>query len=126
MVQCTLAFKTPPFATFSSVSNTETRCSVSKCGNTESRMEEKALLKVEVLFFAACREITGVEKIELKVEEKTTIKTFVADVVKKYPKIGKMMDNMVLSVNLEYTDPNSEQTLKDADKVAFIPPISGG
>mmetsp|Transcript_45851 Transcript_45851/g.73756 ORF Transcript_45851/g.73756 Transcript_45851/m.73756 type:complete len:84 (-) Transcript_45851:116-367(-) len=83
-------------------------------------------MKVTVLFFALCREITEEEKIEIEIEEKETIKELVSKVVKKYPKMDDLMKNMVLSVNLEYKDPNSEEQLKANDEIAFIPPISGG
>mmetsp|Transcript_9946 Transcript_9946/g.14935 ORF Transcript_9946/g.14935 Transcript_9946/m.14935 type:complete len:84 (+) Transcript_9946:32-283(+) len=83
-------------------------------------------MKIKVLFFASCQEVTGVDKVEMEADEKTRVCDLVESVVKKYPKLEKMLGNMVLSVNLEYTDPKSKNQLKSTDEVAFIPPISGG
>mmetsp|Transcript_3988 Transcript_3988/g.7303 ORF Transcript_3988/g.7303 Transcript_3988/m.7303 type:complete len:84 (+) Transcript_3988:105-356(+) len=83
-------------------------------------------MRVKVLFFAACRDITNVEKLEMELKKGSTVAGFVEAVVKKYPKIEKLLGNMVLSVNLEYTNPKSTDILKDGSEIAFIPPISGG
>mmetsp|Transcript_2382 Transcript_2382/g.3444 ORF Transcript_2382/g.3444 Transcript_2382/m.3444 type:complete len:85 (-) Transcript_2382:213-467(-) len=84
-------------------------------------------MKVKVLFFALCREITGEESVEFEIEAKASVKTLVDAVVKKFPKMAPLMANMVLSVNLEYVDPKSTTVMiGEKDEIAFIPPISGG
>ena len=83
-------------------------------------------MKIRVLFFAACRDVAGSDKTELEVKEGTTVSGLVKLVVEKHPKLTKMLSNLVLSLNLNYTDVKSSKVLSAGDEVAFIPPISGG
>ncbi|GAB5368000.1 hypothetical protein AAMO2058_001280200 [Amorphochlora amoebiformis] len=83
-------------------------------------------MKVKVLFFASCREIAGVDKLEMEVDNKTNVVGFMKTITKTYPKIENLLSNMVLSINLEYVSVNSKQALKEGDEIAFIPPVSGG
>jgi len=50
----------------------------------------------------------------------------VSKVLGRFPALQELMGSIVLSVNQDYTAPDSTRQLKASDEVAFIPPISGG
>ncbi len=83
-------------------------------------------IKVKVLFFAKSREVVGKSELSYDVESKTTVKELIASVVKTYPALEPVLTSAVLSLNLEYIACNSQETLKQNDELAIIPPISGG
>ena len=47
-------------------------------------------------------------------------------VEKKHPTFEKVLDTCTLALNEEYIDLREENSLKNGDEVAIIPPISGG
>ena len=78
-------------------------------------------MRVTVLYFARVRDITG------KSEESLTINRGSMDelmetIFSVYPDL-RNINNLLISVNNEYY---SGLPLKDGDKVAFFPPVSGG
>mmetsp|Transcript_4914 Transcript_4914/g.6857 ORF Transcript_4914/g.6857 Transcript_4914/m.6857 type:complete len:88 (-) Transcript_4914:1059-1322(-) len=85
-------------------------------------------LSITVLFFASAREAAGNEtstKLELpNATDTTKLRQILAE---KYPKLASMVldeENLTFALNEEYVTEN--ETLKDGDVVALIPPISGG
>ncbi len=78
-------------------------------------------MRVTVLYFARVRDITG------KSEESLTINRGSMDelmetIFSVYPDL-RNINNLLISVNNEYY---SGLPLRDGDKVAFFPPVSGG
>ena len=47
-------------------------------------------------------------------------------IVAAWPQLAPLADSMVLAVNEDYVDMDSGLTLRAADEVALIPPLSGG
>jgi molybdopterin converting factor subunit 1 len=78
-------------------------------------------MKITVLYFAHVRDITGtmVETIEIGSGGMDELRE---NVFTRYPSLRNIA-NMLISVNDEYY---SGMPLKDGDKVAFFPPVSGG
>jgi len=79
-------------------------------------------MKVEVRFFARCREIVGEKQKELEVEEGMRIKDIIDLLIKEHPDLKKA--KLIVSRNHKYASLNEK--LKDKDKVAVFPPVSGG
>ena len=79
-------------------------------------------MKVEVRFFARCREIVGEKQREVELEDGVTLKDLKELLVREYPDL-KML-TLLISLNHAYADP--ETTLKDKDEIAVFPPVSGG
>jgi molybdopterin synthase sulfur carrier subunit len=78
-------------------------------------------MRITVLYFAHVRDITGKNQESLEIgsggmdELRETLFSI-------YPELGNM-SNLLISVNNEYY---SGLPLKDGDRVAFFPPVSGG
>ena len=79
-------------------------------------------MKVEVRFFARCREIVGAKHKELELEEGMTLKDLTELLLQEYPELQNL--RLLVSLNHAYADP--EATLNDKDEIAVFPPVSGG
>ena len=79
-------------------------------------------MKVEVRFFARCREIVGEKQRAVELEEGTTLKDLKELLLQEYPELKRL--TLLISLNHAYADP--ETTLKDNDEIAVFPPVSGG
>ena len=83
-------------------------------------------MRVKCLFFAASKDVTGVQEKELTYAEGTKTDALIANLIEQFPGLGPIFQSAVLAVNQEYIDPESPIELKDGDEIAVIPPISGG
>jgi molybdopterin converting factor subunit 1 len=81
-------------------------------------------LKVLVKFFASHREYSGESELELELSDDATVATLVSDLFERFPKLKKLKDETIISVNKNYADDSTK--LNDGDEVAFFPPVSGG
>jgi molybdopterin converting factor subunit 1 len=81
-------------------------------------------LKVNVKFFASYKEALGKEQIEMELRDNSTVNDLLDVLRKDYPELGKLMETLVVSINLEYAD--FEAKIKEGDEVALLPPVSGG
>mmetsp|Transcript_10396 Transcript_10396/g.31776 ORF Transcript_10396/g.31776 Transcript_10396/m.31776 type:complete len:86 (-) Transcript_10396:1046-1303(-) len=82
-------------------------------------------VRIRVLFFAKCRELCGVNQVEMEIPSGTkTDELMEKHVLKKYPAMAPIAPACALSLNLEYISDPLE--LHDGDEVGVIPPISGG
>jgi len=81
-------------------------------------------MKIVVKLYSSFREIVGAKEEQLDVAEGTTVQMLLDSYVDRFPKIGRMKDHVILSVNKEYGHPSRK--LRDGDEVSFLPPVSGG
>jgi MoaD family protein len=81
-------------------------------------------MKIKVKLYAAVRDIVGAREEEVEFKEGTTVMMLLEDYIRRFPKIEKYKDHLILSVNKEYGAPG--RVLKDGDEVTFLPPVSGG
>lgn len=81
-------------------------------------------MKVNVKLYSSFREIVGAKEEELDVAEGTTVQMLLENYIARFPKIDRLREHVILSVNKEYGHPNRK--LKDGDEVSFLPPVSGG
>lgn len=81
-------------------------------------------MKVEVLFFASCRETCGTSKIQVELEEEATTATLMRALLASYPDLAEGAAELKLAVNKKYITETT--VLRDGDEVALLPPISGG
>lgn len=79
-------------------------------------------MKVEVRFFARCREIVGEKQRAVELEDGMTLKDLKDLLMHEYPDLKKL--TLLISLNHAYADP--EATLNDNDEIAMFPPVSGG
>ena len=81
-------------------------------------------MKIQIRFFAALREITGKELIEVDVSSGTTAGALLDTLVADHPKLGPLARVIQVAVNREFAGRETE--LQANDEVAFLPPVSGG
>jgi molybdopterin converting factor subunit 1 len=81
-------------------------------------------MKVKVKFFASYKEALGKDEIDLELDDDSNVSKLLDILRKDHPKLGNLMETLVVSVNLEYAD--YEKKLKEGDEVALLPPVSGG
>lgn len=77
-------------------------------------------MTVQVRFFASLREQLGCDGATVEIGETATA----ADVWLAAAGGKPMPPNVLVAVNMEYTDAN--RTIQSGDEVAFFPPVTGG
>ncbi|RUM29571.1 MAG: molybdopterin converting factor subunit 1 [Aquifex sp.] len=77
---------------------------------------------VEIRYFSILRDKIGKEKEEI--EFKGSISELRKFLLTKYPELKNILDSVKFAVNEEYVDDNHK--VSDGDRVALIPPVSGG
>lgn len=78
-------------------------------------------MNVNVRYFANMRDKMGKAEDSLSFDEGDVT---VNDVWKRVSPDGDLPSNLLIAVNMEYTD--GAHQLKDGDEVAFFPPVTGG
>jgi molybdopterin converting factor subunit 1 len=79
---------------------------------------------VSVMLFAGLREIIGQRELDVTLPAGATVDTLRAHIGEEYPLAQAILPTVVCAVGEEYV--SGEETLRDGDKVALIPPVSGG
>lgn len=83
-------------------------------------------MKVTVLFFARARELAGTTETCLTIAEDTSPQIALRDhILQKFPALKPLEKHVVLAVNEQYVGEEAA-VLKQGDRLAVIPPISGG
>jgi molybdopterin synthase sulfur carrier subunit len=78
-------------------------------------------MKVNVRYFASMRDKVGRSEESVSFDSGNVT---VADLWKKVSPGFALPGNVLIAVNMEYTDP--DHALKEGDEVAFFPPVTGG
>ena len=79
---------------------------------------------VSVMLFAGLREVVGQREISVTLPEGATVDTLRARIGEEYPLAQAILPMVVCAVGEEYVSP--DETLREGDRVALIPPVSGG
>jgi molybdopterin converting factor subunit 1 len=81
-------------------------------------------LKVRVRLFAALREISGQDEMELDLAPGTTVNALWEKLVSKNQRLSPYGKSINFAVNHDFVGRETE--LAPGDEVAFLPPVSGG
>ena len=81
-------------------------------------------MQVRLRFFASAREAMGRTELPFDVADGATVGDLLGRLRAEYPSFARLPREMMVSVNLEYRQP--DHALGPGDEVAFIPPVSGG
>jgi molybdopterin converting factor subunit 1 len=81
-------------------------------------------LIVKTLFFAQYRDLAGADEIAVELPAGSRVRDLVAHVRAAGGDAGRLPEQPVVAVNMEYAPLAVE--LRDGDEVAFIPPVAGG
>ncbi|XP_020573591.1 uncharacterized protein LOC110019997 [Phalaenopsis equestris] len=113
----------PPISDFSTENN-HGKVSEEQNPAGVAGMNSETSVKIEVLFFAKAREITGLADLSLQVPPCCSAGDCLKILLNKFPGLEKIYNSMVFAVNEEYAPEST--ILKNGDELAIIPPISGG
>lgn len=81
-------------------------------------------MKVKVKLYAAFRDIVGSKEEDLDLKDGSTVQDLLEDYIKRFPRLSRYREHIILSVNKEYGAP--ARVLREGDEVSFLPPVSGG
>ena len=81
-------------------------------------------MKVNLLFFAVLRDITGSDGRELSLEHGSTPRQVWESLRTAHPKLADYTQPPMVAINETYASP--DDPLHDGDELAFIPPVAGG
>jgi len=80
--------------------------------------------EVTVLFFATFKDLTGVKKIDVELEQGAKVADLKTQLILKYPGLEAGMSSVLVSVNREFAF--DEDSIPEKAEVALFPPVSGG
>ncbi len=81
-------------------------------------------MKIRIAFFAAARDITGCDWLDLEVDDESSVDSVRGLLGQQYPEIVPIMETCTWAVDHEYVD--ISQILHDGAEIGLIPPVSGG
>lgn len=81
-------------------------------------------IKISVLLFGRAREIVGSSSFELELEEPATVESAFSALKSRHPELAQMERSLLFAVNEEYA--SRERPLSERDRLAILPPVSGG
>jgi molybdopterin converting factor subunit 1 len=81
-------------------------------------------MRVRIRLFAALREEVGQPELELELADGASPEAAWCRLVREHPALERHRRGLAVAVNLEYG--SFEETLRDEDELAFIPPVAGG
>lgn len=81
-------------------------------------------MKVNLLFFAVLRDVTGTDAATLDLSPGATPRTIWSELRKAHPRLAGYEHPPLVAVNETYA--GLDEPVRDGDVVAFIPPVSGG
>ncbi len=79
---------------------------------------------VTLLYFAGVRDVTGRAEEAVALPAGATLASAQAYVAETYPVLAGSLDRVRLARNERFAD--DDEPLQTGDRVAFIPPVSGG
>ena len=80
-------------------------------------------MRIKVTYYGQFRDITGLNEEEIEAKDGVTVVELRDQVREKYPRIVAKREILV-AINNSFT--SLETVIKQDDKVAFFPPVSGG
>jgi molybdopterin synthase catalytic subunit len=87
-------------------------------------MSGESSITVNVLFFGAARDASGVEEAKLNLDPPHDSQNALEQVLTTYPALRRFGNSLLFAVNQEYARQNRE--ISDGDELAIFPPVSGG
>jgi len=81
-------------------------------------------MQLTVLLFAALAERANSREITITLPQPSTVKEMLEQISKEYPVLAPLLDSCFVSVNQEYA--GLEQSVREGDEIAILPPVSGG
>src|SRR5215475_2283130 len=87
-------------------------------------MPNTSEIKVTALLFGQAREWAGSSSIDLVLPTPATVESAFETLRSMHPRLGEMRRSLLFAVNEEYA--GLADPLTDGDRIAVLPPVSGG
>jgi molybdopterin synthase catalytic subunit len=81
-------------------------------------------MKIELLFFAAARDLSGVTQATIELPDDADVAALVRQVVGEFTTLAPVAASARFARNEEFVSRHTP--LRDGDEVAWLPPMSGG
>jgi len=82
------------------------------------------MARFRILYFAQAREAAGVRSEEITLDGTPSVRLVVESAIRLHPPLRDLRGGMRVAVNEEVV--SDDETVRDGDRVALIPPIVGG
>ena len=79
---------------------------------------------LKVRLFAILRDAVGEREITITVPNGVTVSYLKNEILKRYPQLRSFSERFVTSVNYKVT--SGDTIINSGDKIALLPPVSGG
>ena len=83
-------------------------------------------MKIRVKYLAAIADYTGVSEEELELNDGSTLKDLIKVIRERHPKIKEFEKRFSILILVNGVTKKDEDRLSDGDRVALLPPVSGG
>jgi molybdopterin converting factor subunit 1 len=81
-------------------------------------------MKIQVLFFGACREAIGQPEIQQELVSPANVAQAFQDLSATFPPLKDFGNSLLFAINEEHS--RLDDLLHDGDVLAIFPPVSGG
>ena len=81
-------------------------------------------MRVSVRLFARLRDLVGASELTRELPDDATVLTVWQQLATEFPAVAAYERSLSAAVNADYA--RMEQTVRDGDEIAFLPPVSGG
>lgn len=81
-------------------------------------------MEVEILFFAQARDLVGRASLRLEVPPGLRLAEVVETIAAQHPALRPALASMRFAINEEFA--TVQQRVVAGDRIAFLPPVSGG
>ncbi len=81
-------------------------------------------MKIVINAFSTVRSACGFSEKQMEFKDKSSVLDIVKILFNEYKDLAKMNGKLLFAVNEEYCDEN--KILRDGDRLAIFPPVSGG
>ena len=89
-----------------------------------SARDGTSMITVRVRLFAGLHQLIGEREIEMILPDGATVAVLRDTLGAQHPVVEALLPTLVCAIDEEYVESN--QVLRDGDRVALIPPVSGG
>ena len=83
-------------------------------------------MKIYVKYLAAVSDYTGKREEEINIPDGSTLSDLLNIIREKYPELKKFESKFMLLILLNGVNSPGNTKLSDGDRVALLPPVSGG
>jgi len=87
-------------------------------------VKDGADVTVNVLLFAAAKDLAGTSAAKLNLSEDASVEEVRAALVDAFPRLEHLAASLLIAVNSQYAV--NSQRVTDNDEIACFPPVSGG